>query len=112
MALLYGLPTEPLKGTTIKGITCEVLIEIKIEHDDHVAVGDKLVVYGASKQITSEVVPEGLEPYAESNPDEEISLFIAPDSILKRMIPSLTKIAPANKVLLELKKQCIDIWDE
>ena len=108
---LYTLPTSPLKGSSIKGITCDVLIEIYIEHADEASVGDKLVVYGASKQILSEVVPEGLEPYAESTPDEEVSVFVAPSAILKRMIPSLTITASGNKVLLNLKKQIGEIWN-
>lgn len=107
---LYNLPTEPLKGNTIKGIRTDVLIEIYIEHGDESSVGDKLVVYGAAKQISSEVVPEGLEPYTESEPNEEISVFVAPDSILKRMIPSLPKTAVGNRNHVELKKQLIKIW--
>ena len=108
---LYTLPTQPLKGSSIKGINCDVLIEVYIEHDDEVSVGDKCVVYAASKQVISEVIPEGLEPYAESTPDEEISMFVAPSSILKRMIPSVLITGAANKVLLELKKQVRDIWE-
>ena len=107
---LYSLPTAPLKGPTIKGRTCDILVEIYIEHEDEASVGDKLVIYGASKQILSEVIPEGLEPYTESNPDEEVSIFVAPSAILKRMIPSLTVTASGNKVLLELKKQIGNIW--
>ena len=108
---IYTLPTQPLKAPSIKGINCDVLIEIYIEHDDEVSVGDKCVVYAASKQVISEVVPEGLEPYAESTPDEEISMFVAPSSILKRMIPSVLITGAANKVLLELKKQIRNIWE-
>lgn len=108
---LYSLPTAPLKGTTIKGITCDVFIEIYIEHEDEASVGDKLVVYGASKQVLSEVVPEGMEPYAESDVNEEISMFVAPSSILKRMIPSLTITASGNKVLLTLKRKVKELWE-
>lgn len=112
MDTLYTLPTEPLKGTTIKGITCDVLVEIYIEHTDEASVGDKLAIYGASKQVLSEVIPEGLEPYSEDRPEEEVSLFVAPDAILKRMIPSLLITASANKVLLELKRSVARIWNE
>lgn len=108
---LYSLPTEPLKGQSIKGITCDVLIEFYIEHGDEVSVGDKCVVYAASKQVISEVIPEGQEPYAESTPDEEVSMFVAPSSILKRMIPSMLVTASANKVLIELKKKIREIWE-
>lgn len=108
---MYSLPTEPLKTPTIKGINCDVLIEIYIEHDDEASVGDKIVAYGASKQILSEVVPEGMEPYTESSPEEEVSIFVAPSSILKRMIPSITITASGNKVLIELKKQIEKLWN-
>lgn len=109
---LYTLPTEPLKGTTIKGQTCDVLIEIYIEHADEASVGDKLAIYGASKQVLSEVVPEGMEPYTETRPDEEVSLFVTPSAILKRMIPSLLITASGNKVLIELKRKIKEIWEK
>ena len=111
MDTLYNLPTEPLKGSTIKGITCDVLIEIYIEHADEASVGDKLAIYGASKQVLSEVIPEGLEPYSESRPDEEVSIFVAPSCVLKRMIPSLLVTASGNKVLLETKRLIRKIWE-
>ena len=111
MGMLYDRPTEPLKGSTIKGITCDVLVEIYIEHGDECSVGDKCVAYAASKQIISEVIPEGLEPYSESRPDEEISMFVASSSILKRMIPSVVVIAAGNKILVETKKKIRDLWE-
>lgn len=109
---LYNAPTEPLKGTTIKGKTCDVLIEIYIEHGNEASIGDKMVAYGACKQVISEVVPEGLEPYSETRPDEEISVFVSSSSILKRMVPSLVITASANKVLIELKRLVTKIWNE
>lgn len=111
MGMLYSRPTEPLKGSTIMGITCDVLVDIYIEHEDEASVGDKCVAYAASKQVLSEVVPEGLEPYSESRPDEEISMFVAPSSILKRMIPSIVVLAAGNKVLIECKRKIRDIWE-
>jgi hypothetical protein len=111
LGTLYNLPTEPLKTPTIRGINTDVLIEIYIEHDDEMSVGDKCVAYGACKQITSEVIPEGLEPYGEYRPDEEISMFQAPSSILKRMVPSLILTASGNKVLIELKRQIKQLWE-
>lgn len=109
---IYSLPTQPLKTPNIKGISCDVLIEIYIEHSDDVSVGDKCVVYAASKQVISEVVPVGQEPYAESTPNEEISMFVSPSSILRRMLPSMMMTSGANKVLVELKKRIRDIWEK
>lgn len=111
MGMLYDRPTEPLKGSTIKGITCDVLVEVYIEHEDEASVGDKCVAYAASKQVLSEVIPEGMEPYSETRPDEEISMFVAPASILKRMIPSIVVIASGNKVLVETKRRIRKIWE-
>jgi hypothetical protein len=111
MGMFYDRPTEPLKSPTIKGITCDVLVEVYIEHEDEASVGDKCVAYAASKQVLSEVVPEGLEPYSESHPEEEISMFVAPASILKRMIPSIVIIASGNKVLVECKRAIRKIWE-
>ena len=111
MGTLYSLPTQPLRESSIKGIKCDVLIEIYIEHGDDVSIGDKCVVYAASKQVISEVVPEGQEPFAESDPDEEISMFVTSGAIMKRMIPSMIIISSANKVLVNLKRQIRDIWE-
>lgn len=108
---LFEEPVEPLKGNTIKGITCDVLIEVYIEHDDSVSVGDKNVCYACMKQICSEVVPEGLEPYSQNNPEEEISMFVSGTSILGRMVPSAVIVAAGNKCLVELKKQIRQIYN-
>lgn len=112
MGLVYDYPTEPLNAPTIKGRSCDVLIEVYIEHEDEAGIGDKCAAYGANKQIISEVVPPGLEPYSENDPDEEISVFVAPASILKRMIPSVVILAAANKVLVNLKRQVIQMWEQ
>lgn len=108
---VYSLPTAPIKSPTIKGQNTDVLIEIYIEHEDLQSVGDKLVAFGASKQVISEVIPVGQEPYAESNPDEEISVVVSSGSILKRMIPTVMITAAGNKVLIDLKRKCKEIWD-
>lgn len=107
---LYSLPTEPLKGSQIKGQTVDVLIEVYIEHEDLQSAGDKLVAFGASKQVIAEVIPAGQEPYAESSPDEEISVVVSSGSIMKRMIPTVMMTAAGNKVLVELKRRCKEIW--
>jgi len=111
LGTFYSNPTEPLKTPTIKGINTDVLIEIYIGHDDEVSTGDKIVDYGACKQIVSEVIPDGLEPYSEFRPDEFIDVFQAPSSILKRMVPSLVVNAAGNKCLIELKRWIKDVWE-
>ena len=108
---LYTRPTEPMQTDSINGINTDVLIEIYIEHADEASVGDKLAVYAASKQIISEVIPEGLEPFSETRPDEEISVFVSSTSCLRRMIASPILIGAANKVMIELKRQLEEIYN-
>ena len=112
MGVMCSRPTGPLKGQEIRGIRTDVMIDIYIEHEDLQSVGDKLAAFAASKQVIAEVVPVGEEPYAESTPDEEISIFVSARSILKRMIPSAAITAAGNKVLIETKKKIKEIWQQ
>lgn len=111
MNTVFTLPTEPLKSSSIKGITTDVLVEIYIDHPNSTSIGDKCVCYAASKQVISEMIPEGLEPYSEKKPNEEISMFVSSGSIIKRMIPSVMIVAAGNKVLKELKERMRNIWE-
>ena len=111
METLYDRPTAPLKGQQIKGVTTDVMIEFYIEHEDYQSIGDKLVAFAASKQVIGDMVPIGMEPYTDRNPDEEISVFVSPRSILARMIPGLLTTAAGNKVLVELKRAVRKIWE-
>lgn len=100
--------TEPIvnRYNSIKGNKgIDVLIEIFIEHDDVMAVGDKIALYSANKQIISEVIPKGFEPYSESRPDEEISVMTSPGTIARRMTPAVIPISAAMKVQIELKRK-------
>lgn len=100
--------TEPIKNrwNAIKGIKgIDVLIEIYIEHDDVLGIGDKVAMYGPNKQIISEVCPHGFEPYTESEPDEEISMVVAPGSVARRMTISSLPITGAGKICVGLKKE-------
>ena len=111
MNTLFSLPTEPLKSASIKNINTDVLVEVYIDHPNSTSVGDKCVCYAASKQVISEMIPEGLEPYSEKKPDEEISMFVSSGAIIKRMIPSVMIVAAGNKVLKELKERIRNIWE-
>lgn len=100
--------TEPVKNpyNSIKGDKgLDVRIEIYIEHDDVMGVGDKIALYGPNKQIVSEVIPKGFEPYAESRPDEEISVLTSPGTIARRMTPSIMPISAAMRCMVELKRR-------
>lgn len=54
---------------------------------------------------------KGYEPYSEFRQDEEIATFIAANSILARMTPSILLNAFGNKCIIELKRSLKDIWD-
>jgi hypothetical protein len=93
----------------IKGIKTDVLIEFYIEHGDVAGIGDKIVLYGPNKQIISEVIPKGYEPYSELHPDEEISVFTSPGTIARRMTSSIIPISMGMKIMVELKRKIKDI---
>lgn len=67
--------------------------------------------YSALKSVIGEVIPEGLEPYSEFRPNEEISAFIGPAAIMARMTPSIIFTMFGNKVLIELKEKLREIYE-
>jgi DNA-directed RNA polymerase beta subunit len=100
--------TKPLQTryNTIKKFKgIDVLIEFYIEHDDVMGIGDKVAIFGANKNIISELVPKGYEPYSEFRPEEEISILVSPGTISRRMTPSTIVVSAAMKVMLELKRK-------
>ena len=103
--------TEPVKNryNTIKGNKgTDVLIEIYIEHQDTMGVGDKVAQYNANKQIISQLIPKGWEPYSEFRPDEIISSLSSPGTIARRMTPGVIPVMAASKILIELKRKIKD----
>ena len=104
--------TEPIKSryNTIKqykGI--DVLIEFYIEHGDVVGVGDKVALYGPNKQIISEIIPKGYEPYSEFRPDETVHMFTSAGTVSRRMTISIVPICATMKCLIELKRKIKDM---
>lgn len=100
--------TEPVKNkyNAIKGLKgVDVLIEIFIEHKDIMGVGDKVALHTANKQIISQEIPKGYEPYSEFRPDEEISVLTSPGTLERRMTKSVVPIAAGFKCLIELKRK-------
>lgn len=83
----------------------DVLIEIYIEHDLLLGVGDKVAMYSANKNVISEIIPPGFEPYSEFRPDEEVSMITAPGAINRRMTTSVLPITAIGKVLIEMKRK-------
>ena len=85
-----------------------VVIEFYIRHHDIMKKGDKATNYCAAKGVNSHIIPEGLEPWSEDRPEEEISAFITPISISARKIPSMYPVMFGNKVLIEAKRQMVE----
>ena len=113
--ILFDEPTEKIedKYGKIKGeeVNDGVLICFFIKIKDYLKQGDKITFYGPLKTTIGRKIPAGLEPYSEFRPDEEISTFVAPNSVLQRKVPSVMKTMLLNKIIVELKRTVLDIYD-
>jgi len=89
-----------------------VLVVFYIEYKDLMSKGDKSCSEFALKGIVSHVIEEGLEPYSEFRPEEEISTFVAPLAVSARKTPSLFLAMFGNKLLIEAKNQLREIYYE
>lgn len=105
---------EPNRYGVIRGekVNDGVLIEIYIKHEEPLEVGSKIANFTALKNVVGEVLEKGYEPYSEFRPDEEISTFIAANSILARMTPSILINGFGNKCIIELKRSLKSIWEK
>jgi RNA polymerase Rpb2, domain 6 len=104
-------PMRKQKGFKIKGTEVDgLLIEIYVEYDDELGVGDKVTYYTALKTIISDVIKKGEEPFSENDPDEEIEAIMSPLSIVSRMTVDIYSALYLNKALVHLKKQIGDIY--
>lgn len=108
--LLTGT-TKPTisKYNEIKGIKTDVLIEFYISHTDIAGIGDKIVLYGPNKQIISNKIPTGLEPFSEFRPNEEVSVFTSPGTVSRRMVQSVIPVSMTMKIMIELKRKIADM---
>ena len=106
-------PVQPDYRGKIRGEKVDegVLITFYISFKDIMSRGDKLTAEFALKSINSHVIDEGLEPYSEFRPDEEIDMIIAPLSISARKTPSIFLAMFANKILIESKRHLKDYWE-
>ena len=105
---------KPNKFGVIRGEYVEdsVLFEFYVKHSEPLEVGSKIANFTALKNTIGEIIPEGYEPYSEYRPKEEISTFIASNSILKRMTPSILLTALGNKCVIELKRHLKDLFPD
>lgn len=92
-------------GTEFDGL----LIDIFVEYEDELGVGDKISFNTALKTVVSDVFPKGEEPYSEFRPDEPVEAFLSPLSVVSRMTTDYFSLALTNKVLIELKRSIADL---
>lgn len=97
-----------IKGVEVDG----VMIEFYIEYEDTLGVGDKITFYGSCKTIVSDILQEGEEPYSELHPDKPIDAVISPLSIISRMTIDIYLSLYLNKVMIELKNKCREIYEK
>lgn len=113
--ILFNEPVKKIEDRygKIKGedVNDGVLICFFIKIKDYLKQGDKITFYGPLKTTIGRTIPRGLEPFALSRPNEEISSFVAPNSVIQRKVPSVIKTMLLNKVLVELKRAVLDIYD-
>ena len=85
------------------------MIDIFVEYQDELGVGDKISFSTALKTVVSDVFAPGEEPYSDFRPEEQIDAFLSPLSVVSRMTTDYFSLALTNKVLIELKRSIADI---
>ena len=105
--------TEPDRYGNIRGIKVNdgVAIEFYVKHSEPLEVGSKVANFSPLKNVVSEVIPYGYEPYSEYRPNESVDTIINPSSILNRMVASIIPTMFGNKVIIELKESLREIWN-
>ena len=102
------IESDKIAGSEVDG----VIIEYYITHLDKMGVGNKVTAFTSLKTIIAETIPKGLEPFSEyGSEDEHVDFFISPMSVVSRMVPDFFLLGYSNKVLVNLKKQCLDILE-
>lgn len=71
---------------------------------------DKISYYTALKSIISEKIPDDLAPYSEFRENESIDAMLPTISVNARMTASVFLALFGNKVLIELKRKCKEIY--
>lgn len=97
----YKLPNVGKLKNVIDGVK----IEIYVKYLDKFSVGDKLINYSALKGVSKGIIPKGLEPTSEFNPQEKINILLAVQSVNGRMVCSIILNVTINKFLIELDRE-------
>lgn len=56
------------------------------------------------KGVCNSVIPEGLEPYTEFNPERKIDAFLSAFGVYKRMCLDIIKVGGLTKMVIEKKR--------
>lgn len=89
-----------------------VMIDFYIEYEDIMAPGDKLSYYSALKGIVSDVIPDDLAPYSETNEDRKIEACLSAIGVYKRMCLDVIKVGGMNKIVVEKKRKLKEKYGE
>lgn len=93
----------------LKNLDDGVLIEFYIEFITDFGGGDKCVINGGNKSVSSGAMGKGLESYSTYRPNEPIDLLTSINSNNGRMILSNIYIGLISKGLIELDRQVKEI---
>ena len=70
---------------------------------------DKVVAQSANKGVAKNIFPEGLEPFSEFRPEENIHALFAARSFNARMVTSVWTSGAINKAMIELDRKVKEI---
>ena len=86
-----------------------VMIVFYIKYNDMLSVGDKVVAQSANKGVVKNIFPDGMEPFSEHRPEENIHALFAARSFNARMVTSVWVSGAINKAMIELDRQVKEI---
>jgi len=96
----------------MKNAENSVLIEFYMKYHDRMGAGDKCLAEVSNKNIIMQIYPDSDAPYTDFRPDEAIDDITSASSLDGRIITSPIKTGALNKALIELQRQCAEIYGE
>jgi hypothetical protein len=105
--------TEQISYDKVFGESFEgVMVQFFIKSIDECTTGDKLSFQVALKGTVSEIFDKDSLPTSEYDVEEPIHAVMSPLSVVSRMTMDFYLNLYCNKVLVDLKKKCKDIWEK
>lgn len=86
----------------LKNVDEGVLIEIYIEYEDKLSIGDKMILLTANKMVIKDIFPAGKEPWAVFDPINKIDAFASIGGTSARMVTSIENTMANNRVVFYL----------